>query len=77
MECWSYIDTHMSGSPIIQNGDGQSGTLVPTINAVAHVLVDDPIKGYGIFAENMLETAQSVGEGSPLPKNNNQLKEAS
>lgn len=52
----------MSGSPIIQNGK--------LIGAVTHVLVDDPTKGYGIFAENMLETAQSVSE-------NNKLKDAS
>ena len=51
----------MSGSPIIQNGK--------LIGAVTHVLVDNPQKGYGIFAENMLETAQSVA--------NEQLKEAS
>ncbi len=51
----------MSGSPIIQNGK--------LIGAVTHVLVDDATKGYGIFAENMLETAQSVAE--------KQLKEAS
>lgn len=44
----------MSGSPIIQNGK--------LIGAVTHVLVDDPTKGYAIFAENMLETAQSVAE---------------
>lgn len=50
--CWSYIDTHVSGSPILQNGK--------LIGAVTHVLIDDPTKGYGIFAENMLETAQSV-----------------
>ncbi len=42
----------MSGSPIIQN--------CKLIGAVTHVLVDDPTKGYGIFAENMLETARSV-----------------
>ena len=30
------------------------------IGAVTHVLIDDPTKGYGIFAENMLKTAQSV-----------------
>ncbi len=42
----------MSGSPIIQNGK--------LVGAVTHVLVDDPTKGYGIFAENMLETARSV-----------------
>ena len=57
--CWSDIDTLVSGSPIIQNGK--------LIGAVTHVLVDDPTKGYAIFAENMLETAQSstnnVGQG--------------
>ncbi len=58
----------MSGSPIIQNGK--------LIGAVTHVLIDDPTKGYAIFAENMLATAQSVGEGSSLPQNE-QLKEAS
>ncbi len=44
----------LSGSPIIQNGK--------LIGAVTHVLIDDPTKGYGIFAENMLETARSVEE---------------
>ncbi len=44
----------MSGSPILQNGK--------LIGAVTHVLLDDPTKGYAIFAENMLETAQSVAE---------------
>lgn len=39
----------MSGSPIIQNGK--------LIGAVTHVLVDDPTTGYGIFIENMLESA--------------------
>ena len=42
----------MSGSPILQDGK--------LIGAVTHVLVNDPTRGYGIFAENMLETAQSV-----------------
>ena len=42
----------MSGSPIIQDGK--------LVGAVTHVLVDDPTRGYGIFAENMLETAQTV-----------------
>ena len=37
----------MSGSPIIQNGK--------LVGAITHVLIDDPTKGYGIFAENMLE----------------------
>lgn len=37
----------MSGSPIIQNGK--------FIGAVTHVFVNDPTKGYGIFAETMLQ----------------------
>ena len=55
----------MSGSPLIQNGK--------LIGAVTHVLVDDPTKGYGIFAENMLETAQGVGDGAAKSR----LKQAS
>jgi stage IV sporulation protein B len=46
----------MSGSPIIQNGK--------LIGAVTHVFVNDPTKGYGIFAENMLETAQSLADSN-------------
>lgn len=42
----------MSGSPIMQNGK--------LVGAVTHVLVNDPTCGYAIFAETMLETAQSV-----------------
>lgn len=48
----------MSGSPILQNGK--------LVGAVTHVLVDDPTKGYAIFAENMLETAQNVAESNKL-----------
>ena len=44
----------MSGSPLIQNGK--------LIGAVTHVLVNDPTRGYGIFIENMLETANQVAE---------------
>lgn len=36
----------MSGSPVIQNGK--------LVGAVTHVLVNTPLKGYGIFIENML-----------------------
>ena len=61
MICWSYIDTLVSGSSIIQKGK--------LIGAVTHVLIDDSAKGYGIYAETMLETAQSVAD--------KQLKEAS
>ena len=39
----------MSGSPILQDGR--------IVGAVTHVLIDDPIQGYGIFIENMLAAA--------------------
>lgn len=42
----------MSGSPIVQNGK--------LVGAVTHVLVNDPTRGYGIFASTMLEKADSV-----------------
>ena len=42
----------MSGSPIIQNGK--------LVGAVTHVLVRDPTRGYGIFADTMLECAKSA-----------------
>ena len=42
----------MSGSPIVQNG--------MLVGAVTHVFVDDPTEGYGILAENMLDTAKQV-----------------
>ena len=42
----------MSGSPIIQDG--------MLVGAVTHVFVNDPTKGYGIFAENMMSVSQSV-----------------
>jgi len=48
----------MSGSPIVQNGK--------LIGALTHVFVDNPTKGYAIFAENMLETAQSIAESNKL-----------
>ena len=57
----------VSGSPILQDGK--------LVGAVTHVLVDDPTKGYGIFAENMLETAQNVAE--KIENDKIQLKEAS
>ena len=61
LTCCSYIDTLVSGSPILQDGR--------LIGAVTHVFVNNPQKGYGIFAENMLETAQGVAR--------EQLKEVS
>ncbi|MGI6403152.1 MAG: SpoIVB peptidase [Oscillospiraceae bacterium] len=42
----------MSGSPIIQDGK--------LVGAVTHVFVNDPTKGYGIFAENMDKQINNV-----------------
>ncbi len=42
----------MSGCPILQNGR--------LVGAVTHVFVNDPQLGYGIFAENMLNTAKTL-----------------
>lgn len=42
----------MSGSPIVQNGR--------LVGAVTHVLVNDPTRGYGIFATTMMEKADSL-----------------
>lgn len=44
----------MSGSPILQNGR--------LVGALTHVLVNDPTRGYGIFAQTMLEKADSVSQ---------------
>lgn len=44
----------MSGSPILQNGR--------LVGAVTHVLVNDPTRGYAIFAETMLTQAEQLGE---------------
>lgn len=42
----------MSGSPIIQNGK--------LIGALTHVIVDNPEKGYAVFAQSMLEESENV-----------------
>lgn len=42
----------MSGSPIIQNN--------LLIGAVTHVFVNDPTRGYGIFAENLLNSTNVI-----------------
>lgn len=46
----------MSGSPIIQDG--------MLVDAVTHVFVNDPTRGYGIFAENMDNTLLTVAAAS-------------
>ena len=48
------IDTLVSGSPIIQDGK--------LVGAVTHVLVEDPTRGYGIFAETMLQVAEETAK---------------
>ncbi len=44
----------MSGSPIMQNGK--------FVGAVTHVMVNNPEKGYGIFADTMLKQMKEVEE---------------
>jgi stage IV sporulation protein B len=48
----------MSGSPILQDGR--------LAGAVTHVFVNDPTRGYGIFAENMDKMLNFVKEGRNL-----------
>ncbi|HIY34949.1 MAG TPA: SpoIVB peptidase [Candidatus Eubacterium faecigallinarum] len=42
----------MSGSPIIQNG--------MLVGALTHVIVDNPEKGYAIFAEKMMQQSEEI-----------------
>ena len=49
--CCPHLTTHLSGSPIIQNGK--------LVGAVTHVMVSDPTAGYGIYIENMLNAASA------------------
>lgn len=44
----------MSGSPILQDGR--------IIGAVTHVFINDPVKGYGVFIESMLERSNAMGK---------------
>ena len=44
----------MSGSPIIQNGK--------LIGAITHVIINNPKKGYAVFAETMLQKSDNVGK---------------
>ena len=48
----------MSGSPIIQNG--------MLVGAVTHVLINDPQRGYGIFAQTMIENAECRVQNAEL-----------
>ncbi len=44
----------MSGSPIIQNG--------MLVGAVTHVFLNDPERGYGVFAETMISESERINE---------------
>lgn len=46
----------MSGSPIIQNG--------MLVGAITHVFVNEPQKGYAIFAEYMIQKAKKIEQSS-------------
>ncbi len=59
----------MSGSPIVQNGK--------LVGAVTHVIIGNSKEGYGIFAENMLETAQSIADNVGDGASTSRLKDAS
>lgn len=52
MEKTGGIVQGMSGSPIMQDGK--------LVGAITHVLVNNPSKGYGIFAETMLTNSNNV-----------------
>ncbi len=50
----------MSGSPIVQNGK--------LVGAVTHVFVNQVDRGYGIFAQNMLDTLDGIERNNSLEK---------
>ena len=52
--CWSYIDTLVSGSPIVQNKQ--------LVGALTNVFVNEPTKGYAVFADTMLEISQNEAQ---------------
>ena len=56
LEATGGIVQGMSGSPIVQNDR--------LVGAVTHVLVNDPTRGYAIFAENMLDSADAAARNA-------------
>ncbi|MDR0326184.1 MAG: SpoIVB peptidase [Oscillospiraceae bacterium] len=50
----------MSGSPVLQDGK--------LVGAVTHVLINDPKRGYGIFAESMLREGMIALDAETLGK---------
>jgi len=49
----------MSGSPILQDGK--------LIGAVTHVFINDPVKGYGVFIESMLDKSNAIARSTSFP----------
>lgn len=65
LEATGGIVQGMSGSPIIQNGK--------LVGAITHVFVNDPAKGYGIFAEWMVKETEILDKyqkSSNIPDEN-------
>lgn len=56
LEATGGIVQGMSGSPIVQDGR--------LVGAVTHVLVNDPERGYAIFAQNMVEAADTAAQNA-------------
>ena len=52
LEATGGIVQGLSGSPVIQNGK--------IIGAVTHVFVNNPTKGYGTLAENMIDMTNTI-----------------
>ncbi len=50
----------MSGAPLLQDGR--------LCGAVTHVFMDDPTRGYGIFAETMVEQCRNIEEANKSEK---------
>jgi len=53
----------MSGSPLLQDGK--------LVGAVTHVLMSDPARGYGIYAEWLARELGLLGEGTTRPEGEN------
>ncbi len=56
LEATGGIVQGMSGSPILQDGR--------LIGAVTHVFINDPMRGYGVFIESMLDRSNTLGKSS-------------
>ena len=48
----------MSGSPVIQNG--------ALVGAITHVFVNDPSRGYAVFAENMMNFSNKIPQTNQI-----------